>query len=191
MHGFLERGETERLKKMIATNYKTLGDAYADVREAIDGLRHTFLGGDDLPNPNIRDWLLPVVNEFQESIDQDNLKISVTVDDEIFKLFPEAHAQLIRIVQEALSNIRKHANAGQVWINCRYLDHNLILEIIDDGVGFSSDSFSGPSHHGLRGMRERAELIGADFQIISLPEQGTSVKIRLPLSEQWMEAQES
>jgi signal transduction histidine kinase len=92
----------------------------------------------------------------------------------------EVHAQLIRIFQEALSNIRKHANATQVWISYQQENQSILFEIQDDGDGFSPEDVTGTSRHGLRGMRERAELIGADFQVISRPSEGTIVRIRLP-----------
>jgi two-component system nitrate/nitrite sensor histidine kinase NarX len=89
--------------------------------------------------------------------------------------------QLIRIVQEALSNIRKHANAGSVQVSCQEFAGEIILEVHDDGLGFTPQDIPGPSQHGLRGMRERAELIGADFQVVSLTDQGTTVRVSLPV----------
>lgn len=96
-------------------------------------------------------------------------------------LSSEVQAQLIRIVQEALSNVRKHSQAKQVWIGCHETDGDVLLEVRDDGRGFEPEDVSGASQHGLRGMRERAELIGADFQIVSRPQGGAAVRVRLPL----------
>jgi two-component system nitrate/nitrite sensor histidine kinase NarX len=89
---------------------------------------------------------------------------------------------MIRIVQESLSNIRKHSQADLVIISCRELENRLVLETVDNGIGFSPDDIARPSQHGLRGMKERAELIGADFQIISRPGEGTKIRLDLPLS---------
>ena len=96
----------------------------------------------------------------------------------------EVQAQLIRIVQEVFSNIRKHAQAKQAWIVLKEWKGDLVLEVGDDGQGFLSDDLPGLSQYGLRGMRERAELIGADFQIASRPGAGTVVYVRLP-SKSW------
>ncbi|HMN59301.1 MAG TPA: ATP-binding protein [Anaerolinea sp.] len=95
---------------------------------------------------------------------------------------PEISAQLVRIVQEALNNVRKHAHAGQMTINLREWGSDLLVEIIDDGQGFDPEDIPPVAQYGLRGMRERAELIGADFQIISQPRRGTTVRLALPIS---------
>jgi two-component system nitrate/nitrite sensor histidine kinase NarX len=95
----------------------------------------------------------------------------------------EYHAQLIRIVQEALSNVRKHSGADQVTLACIQDGGDLILEIHDNGDGFSPNESLAPSQHGLKGMRERADLIGADFQVISKPGSGTIVRVRLPVED--------
>ena len=64
-----------------------------------------------------------------------------------------------------------------------WLEGDLIFEVRDDGVGFSPQDISSPSQHGLRGMRERSDLLGADFQVISRPFEGTTIRLRLPLED--------
>jgi signal transduction histidine kinase len=80
-----------------------------------------------------------------------------------------------------LNNVRKHAHATQTWVSCIANGGDLILEVRDDGVGFTPEEVHTTSRYGLRGMRERAELIGAEFQVISCPEEGTTVRVRLPM----------
>jgi signal transduction histidine kinase len=63
------------------------------------------------------------------------------------------------------------------------MNGDLIIEVRDDGVGFMPGDVPGSSQYGLRGMRERAELIGADFQVVSQTNIGTSIIVRLPLVE--------
>ena len=99
-------------------------------------------------------------------------------------LSPEVQAHLVRIVQEALNNVRKHAEASQAQINLRMWEGDVLLEVIDDGRGFDPLDVPLVAQYGLRGMRERAELIGADFQIVSQPGQGTAVRLRLPATLQ-------
>jgi two-component system nitrate/nitrite sensor histidine kinase NarX len=90
-------------------------------------------------------------------------------------------AQLVRIVQEALSNVRKHAQAENVVITGKVQDDALILEVSDDGRGFAPENVAPGDRFGLRGMRERAETLGADFQVISRPGSGATIRVRLPM----------
>jgi two-component system nitrate/nitrite sensor histidine kinase NarX len=170
----LAREDYARVKELLDAYYATLSDAYQEARLAIDGLRIST------SNAALSNWLPVIAGEFQEI---SGLCIRVNPVDLHSELPPEVHAQLIRIVQEALSNIRKHAKANQVTINCQELENELVMEIHDDGCGFSPEDVTSPSRHGLQGMRERAELIGAEFQIISQPQQGTTVRVRLPMSK--------
>jgi two-component system nitrate/nitrite sensor histidine kinase NarX len=144
-----------------------------DARQAIDGLRISSREG-------FEGWLRQTVDEFQEYT---GMVVEVCHPEVAASLSPEVQAQLIRIVQEALSNVRKHSGARRVDITCRSLGEELVMEIHDDGTGFNVEDVPGPSQHGLRGMRERAELIGADLQVISKPSEGTAVSVRLPLEE--------
>jgi two-component system nitrate/nitrite sensor histidine kinase NarX len=88
--------------------------------------------------------------------------------------------QMVRILQEALNNIRKHAYASRVSITLREWGGDLVMEIHDDGRGFDPEDVPEMAQYGLRGMRERAEMIGAELQIISAPHLGTTVQVSLP-----------
>jgi len=112
------------------------------------------------------------------------MRVERIISAELPKIEPEIQAQLLRIVQEALSNVRKHSQASQVRVEVRNWKGMLILEISDNGVGFSAEDVPEFSRHGLRGMRERAELIGADFQVISKPQAGTTIRVHLPLKQE-------
>lgn len=170
---YFAKEEFDNFQTALDQFYKNLSDVYIDARHAIDGLRI------NIEPDGLKDWLLEIAAEFEEitnlHIEFRNFQIKTEVS-------PEIQSQLMRIVQEALSNVRKHAHASRVWIDC-YNDHNdLYLNINDDGRGFEPEDVSGPSQHGLKGMRERADLIGADFQVISGQGNGTEIKVRLPLN---------
>jgi two-component system nitrate/nitrite sensor histidine kinase NarX len=171
MQKFFSQGDHARLQQSLSLSYATLSEAYEDARQAIDGLRIGVNG------KGVAGWLEQVVTEFKETSGIDVKIEPVQVYPE---LSPEVHAQLIRIVQEALSNVRKHANASQVRVICCEDENNLFLEICDNGIGFSPDDVPVLARHGLQGMRERAELIGADFQVLSKLHEGTTVRLRLP-----------
>ena len=172
MQNYLSQGDYVRLGSSLNTSLNVLTDVYQEARQAIDGLRIS-------PSEvGLSSWLEQIVNEFQEN---SGLQVELVDLQSTIDLAPEIQAQLIRIVQEALSNVRKHANAKQVWISCSKIDADLILEVRDNGIGFSPDDIPGPSRYGLQIMHERSELIGADFQVISRPMDGAIVRVRLPI----------
>lgn len=175
LRGYLQRGEYERARQSIDQFYAALSEAYQDARQAIDGLR---ISPDQ---EGLQGWLAQIASEFQEL---SGLQVNIERLNVGQQLSPEVQAQLIRIVQEALSNVRKHSQAKQVWIACCDADGDLVLEVRDDGQGFTPEDVTTASRYGLRGMRERAELIGADFQVISRPQEGAIIRIRLPLKKE-------
>jgi signal transduction histidine kinase len=85
---------------------------------------------------------------------------------------------LLRTGQEALSNVRKHASAGNVTVHLSYLQGNVRLEVTDDGVGFDPVLVDGG--HGLRGMRGRVDEAGGTVTVRSGPAEGTSVLVEVP-----------
>jgi signal transduction histidine kinase len=176
MQGYLERNDLTRLRKTLTTSYKAVAEAYQEARYAIDGLRIS-------PSENNSSaWVRQIVDVFKENLGDQPLRVNLETDPANQAIPSEVQAQLMRILQEALSNVRSHSQARNVWIRLCTTWPNLELEIRDDGRGFCIEDVTAPSQHGLRGMRERAELIGADFQVISGPMQGTLVKVSLPLS---------
>jgi signal transduction histidine kinase len=97
---------------------------------------------------------------------------------------PYTELQLLRICQEAVTNIRKHAAASAISLAMTQSNGHLLITIADDGQGFDFDSQSraaGPQGHGLSVMKERAEATGGSMTIISSPRQGTTVKIDVPI----------
>lgn len=89
---------------------------------------------------------------------------------------------VLRVLQEALQNVRKHAAARHVRLATRREEGRWILEVRDDGRGFDPDAAAAPGRRtfGLQFMRERAELIGARFEVRSRPDLGTAVRMAIP-----------
>jgi two-component system nitrate/nitrite sensor histidine kinase NarX len=172
MQNYADQEDWTRLEETLRSTSKILGEAYLDARQSIDGLRISTA------DTGLLGWLEQTVVEFSE-----NSQLPVELEDvqEVKGLPPEIQAQLVRILQEALSNVRKHSGASQAWVTCISDRGDLVLEVRDDGNGFSPEDLQTTSRYGLRGMRERSELIGADFQVISCPNEGTTVRVRLPL----------
>jgi signal transduction histidine kinase len=95
------------------------------------------------------------------------------------RLSPLAEAQLVRIVQEALANVRKHARATQVQVRLAEWEHTLRMSVTDNGIGFSMTNIK--NHFGLQTMRERADSINGMLNLNSEPGLGTEVELTLPM----------
>ncbi|NMB87248.1 MAG: GAF domain-containing sensor histidine kinase [Chloroflexi bacterium] len=173
MQNLLQKGDLHRLGQVIVQNHQSLAEAYLDTRMAIDNLRL-------MPHSGLARWLGELTDDFQET---SGIPVSLRIELREENLAPEIQAQLMRIIQEALNNIRKHARARRAWVHLEGKNRDVVLEVKDDGIGFSPKDVPDLSRFGLRGMRERAEFIGGDFQIESQPGKGTSVIVRLPLAE--------
>jgi two-component system sensor histidine kinase UhpB len=87
---------------------------------------------------------------------------------------------LFRVAQESFNNIRKHAIASQVDVFLMAIDDTVVLEIIDNGKGFAIDQSFASTCLGIRGMRERVELLGGEFHLASRLGKGTMVRATLP-----------
>jgi two-component system sensor histidine kinase UhpB len=103
------------------------------------------------------------------------------------RLRREVELALYRIAQEALSNVARHAQAKSATLNIKFSDDEIKLEISDDGMGFvmpaSPTDFAPSGHFGLLGMKERAELIGGQFEVTSQSGIGTQVSVWIPITK--------
>ncbi|MGZ9233892.1 MAG: ATP-binding protein [Anaerolineales bacterium] len=87
----------------------------------------------------------------------------------------------LRIAQEALMNIARHAQADQVNLLLRQEEDNVCLTIQDNGIGIASrQETDRPGSHGLKIMRERAAAFDGDLRVRSMPGRGTTIEVRIP-----------
>jgi signal transduction histidine kinase len=102
-------------------------------------------------------------------------------------LTPLAALHLQRLVQEALTNVRKHANATRVSITIVDTGRTLDITIADNGVGFDPKGMGRGAfpRFGLSTMRERAEASGGTFRLVSSPSHGTNIEASLPRANVW------
>jgi len=116
---------------------------------------------------------------------QERYEIKCDFETEItnLELNPQQSVALYRIVQEALTNIAKHANATQVKVKMTISGDRLILQIQDNGVGIKENYKSKQDSYGLIGMQERAFLLDGEFTIAGHEGVGTMVKVEIPYSE--------
>jgi signal transduction histidine kinase len=101
------------------------------------------------------------------------------------RLPPAVETAVFRIVQEAFTNVGKHAAAGRVGLILKLRGDDLVVIDEDDGVGFDPEQVVAAAQAagrlGMRGMRERAALVGGDLEVESTPGGGTTVFVRIPL----------
>lgn len=119
-------------------------------------------------------------SEAQDWVAHHPIRLDVVVTGDVRPLHAEVETSLLRIVQEGLSNIGKHAGATRVGVTLTYLDDEVALDVRDDGTGFDLQGPSRPDSFGLRGMRQRAERLAGVLEIETRPGQGTAVSVRLP-----------
>lgn len=171
----LDQGELDSLQLELERARQMVRAAYLDVREAIDGLRVQS----DHPG-NLPAAIEECVAEFEQRLD---VAVALEMDQPPEALPAETALQLLRIMQEALTNIRKHARATQVWIRLQHLAEEdcLSLTIADNGVGFDPALPRGRGHLGMSTMRERAQSQQGDLTIVTGPDQGTRLTVTLPL----------
>lgn len=91
---------------------------------------------------------------------------------------------LLRVLNEALANVTRHAQAFQVWVRLEAKNNNLELEIRDDGQGFNPEVVTGAGHYGLLGMRERTRLVGGTLEIMSGTGMGTCIRLIVPSNQE-------
>lgn len=171
--GYALRGDPDRAELELVTARGLVDEALTEARAAIHDLRPSTL--DDL-------GLAPSLRTLALSQLEGQADVELRVDDGI-SLAPHHEMALYRIAQEAITNIRKHAQAKKVRIVLRDEGTHVLLSVRDDGRGFESDAKRGPgpaTSFGLTGMSERAALIGGHLTVKSAPGTGTTLELVIP-----------
>jgi signal transduction histidine kinase len=170
------RGEFDGLKAGLGEIASVADEAYSDVREAIVGLKESLAARGGLAQA-----LASYLEKFRR---QSGIAATLELAEGVpSKLRPEVEVQLLRVVQEALTNVRKHAGARRAWVRLTCSDGWVTLSIEDKGRGFDLAALQkdGAYRFGLRTMRERVERIGGVLDIETARGRGTKVIARLPL----------
>ena len=151
-------------------------DTYEDIRESIDQL-----------STEVR--TLPIIpalaNYTREFSDNNAIRVKFDVPKAFPQLSPVAELQLLRIAQEALTNVRRHAQATEVEVKLETTNQVVEMLIKDNGQGFtlSDPEKSHPGYHGLNIIKERAEGLGGSLNISTTPGEGTEVRVSLPVEK--------
>lgn len=171
----LENGRIDDATRNLDQMGTAARSAYADVREGILSLR-TSLQEDRGLVDALRDYL-----HLWE--DQSGVHADLDADDVPPESLSDlAEVQLLRIVQEALSNVRKHAKATRVGIGIHLVDGKIVTTVADNGQGILTTTRPtfGVPQFGMSTMRERAEALGGTLEVDSKADEGTKIIVRLP-----------
>jgi len=172
---YIRLGRNDEATAQLRELASAAREAYGDVRQNIVDLR-------TLPAPqrSFAELVQEFVSRWKE---QSGISTQVMIDPAL-SVPAGTELQLVRIVQESLTNIRKHAKATNAIIDVRRSDGKLTMTISDDGIGFNPAARvrSEFPRFGLSTMRERAESIGATLTVESAPGEGTRVRLEAPLS---------
>ena len=180
-HLWFAKLKFERLSSTLADDDRPLADevtqaldaAIIEAREALVTMRSSL--EEDVP---FADMLVRTIDDFESS---SGLRAEFTASTGIpSTLAPRVQVELLRIVSEALNNVRKHADATIVRVRAEVSDGGLLITITDNGRGFAqAEAFD--KGMGLQGMRERARIIGGSLLVMSELSGGTTIQVRAPL----------
>ncbi len=170
MRDALAGGDAAQVHQALGEIDTGVRECYGDVRELLVHFR-TRANAED-----IEPALQTTLRKFEH---QTGLKTAMQMQGQGMPLAPALQVQVLHIVHEALSNVRKHARATQVWLDVQQ-QPQWRFEVRDDGEGFAAaDGAPDETHVGLRIMAERAERIGASVDVLSTPGRGTSIVLTL------------
>jgi signal transduction histidine kinase len=171
--GFLAAGRGEEAGRQLDQLAAAAREVYADVRESIIGLRTAAA-----PERSIAEALEDYVETWQT---QTGIECRLRIDG-VPRLTANGQLQLLRIVQESLANVRKHAGASRASITVEQTPSTLRVTIEDNGAGFVPGGLARSDfpRFGLATMRERAETLGGSFRLDSVPGSGTRISVELP-----------
>jgi signal transduction histidine kinase len=150
----------------------------------IDGLHSVIY---DLSQSMLDDLgLLPAIREYARvHLQSKGIAVHCECGDDLPPIDADVQTAVYRVVQEALTNVMRHAHAEAVQIACAITGDSLTIEIEDDGVGFDPERVSRPRSTGeglgLLGMRERLALLGGTIGIDATPGSGTRITVSVPL----------
>jgi signal transduction histidine kinase len=165
----------EEVRELVDSMGEAARHVYGDIREEIMGLRAA------------RDGLVPSLQTYLSGYGRMTgvvPDVRITPAAASLRLTGATEIQLLRIIQEALSNVRKHAGLEKATVSLDLAGDTLRLEVADDGRGFDPDSpaRTGWPRFGLQTMRERAGAVGGTFELCSSPGTGTSIVVHVPVA---------
>ena len=160
---------------------QAMKDARRAAKEALDDVRTSVR---TLRQSTAVFSLPEALTKLAERSGSDTLKVDLCLEGSETGYSRPALTTLYRVVQEGLTNVHKHAQASQVWINVCLSDQTATLQIRDNGIGFTEPVENMPAkrqgRYGLQGIRERLELVGGEISLESSPTNGTTLTVTIP-----------
>ena len=167
----LQRADASVIERTLGELDTGIRESLADVRELLVHFR---------TRANVQDTVLMLRSALAKFERQTGLPTHLSVQGQGLPLPADTQVQVLHVVQEALSNARKHAKASRIWVDVER-EPQWRFTVRDDGCGFDAGRPAGDDLHvGLRIMHERAERIGATVDVTSTPGAGTRVVLNLP-----------
>jgi two-component system nitrate/nitrite sensor histidine kinase NarX len=170
----LKHDRIAEAREELARIREGIQESYDDVRELLVHFRMRLAQAD------IETTIRAALERFEG---QTGIKVSLTQSGSGIPLSPEIQLQVLHIIQECLSNARKHSDAANVQVEL-HRGPVYRFRVTDDGKGFDPESTATDLHVGLSIMRERAHRIGGSLQVTSRPGHGTEVTLTLPIIQQ-------
>lgn len=168
----------EVVKQKIITSKELVSKAIIDLRDLSKSLNTDYVSNMGLQQA--------IEYELELIAKSTGMKTELIIDGITHKLEKQKELILFRIVQEVLNNIVKHAEASTVFATIKYIPDFMELKIVDDGKGVNlqplNEGMNNKFGLGIRNMHSRAKLIGAEFSISSTINEGTVIKINLPVT---------
>ena len=164
----LRKRNVEAALEQVTKTRKLVTEGLEEARRSIWELRANQ-SGDELPSRVCR---------LVEREEWESLGVKVKVGGAVRALSPTTEREILRVLQEALQNVKRHARANETSVHLHYSDEAVLLTIEDNGVGFRMEDVQ-EGHFGLIGMKERAEVVAGHLEITSLPGKGTKVILRV------------
>ncbi|HEU5458373.1 MAG TPA: two-component regulator propeller domain-containing protein [Terracidiphilus sp.] len=173
----LRHNKLDAATKQLDATRQNVREGLADARQSIWALRSQDSGEKTLPVD---------LRRLTEQAGGHGLEASFSLFGAYRPLPPATEREILRIAQEAIHNVKRHAGATHLWVQLEYGPAEAALDVRDDGHGFAAgtDASSPPGHFGLTGMRERAAALGGTLEIASEAGAGTTVRLRLPAPKQ-------
>jgi signal transduction histidine kinase/ligand-binding sensor domain-containing protein len=169
MAELLRHKKTEAAEKHLDLTRGYVREGLADARQSIWALR----------SQDSDETTLPVrMRRMVEAEGGHGLEAKFSIFGAYRPIPPGTEREFLRVAQEAIHNVKKHAGARHLSVQLEYGPEEIALEVRDDGRGFAAEREPSPGHYGLTGMKERAAAIGGRIDVTSEPGAGTTIRLR-------------